>query len=40
MLGAASSATPPFQPVLPSAPGERLQWGNAGGAISALAMLR
>jgi len=28
----------PFAPLLPSTPGERLQWGNAGGTIAALAI--
>ena len=32
------SVTSPFDPRLPSAPGERIQWGNADGAIAALAI--
>jgi len=34
------SATSPFEPRLPAVPGERIQWGNAGGALAALAIAR
>ena len=38
MSAPAEHSMSPFAPLLPSTPGERLQWGNAGGTIAALAI--
>ena len=37
-MSAPLPAVSPLDPLLPSTPGERLQWGNAGGALVALAI--